>query len=152
MSTFFHFQLNASTLPNSGTDPGFFIKGIQTLVQKGLLNFIVANHFSKRRPLFLNLWTPVAVGAGNTALRTGRTDHSGVPKNNYILEYPWNFVWLQNATHVCIKKISQWKSDIRFCWCKNFSLKQGSGLIGGGGRGEFGNPWPSWIRHCNLNV
>ena len=41
---------------------------------------------------FLNLWTPVAVGAGNTALRTGRTDHRRVPKNNYILEYPWNLV------------------------------------------------------------
>ena len=42
--------------------------------------------------VFLNLWTPVAIGAGNTALRTGRTDHRRVPKNNYILEYPWNLV------------------------------------------------------------
>ena len=42
--------------------------------------------------VFLNLWMPVAVGAGNTALRTGRTDHRRVPKNNYILEYPWNLV------------------------------------------------------------
>ena len=32
-----------------------------------------------------------------------------------------------------IKKISQLKSDIRSRRCKNFSLKQASGLMGGGG-------------------
>ena len=42
--------------------------------------------------VFLNLWTLVAVGAGKTALRTGRTVHRSVPKNNYNLEYPWNLV------------------------------------------------------------
>ena len=42
--------------------------------------------------VFLNLWTPVAVDEGNTALRTWRTYHRGLPKNNYILEHPWNLV------------------------------------------------------------
>ena len=31
-------------------DPGTFDWGVQTLVQKGLLNFFVANYFSQRRP------------------------------------------------------------------------------------------------------
>ena len=35
-----------------------------------------------------------------------------------------------------IKKISQLKSDIRSCRCKNFSLKQASGRIGGSGPEE----------------
>jgi len=33
------------------------------------LNFFVANFLSQRRPRLLNLWTPVAVGVENTALR-----------------------------------------------------------------------------------
>ena len=36
--------------------------------------------------VFLNLWTPVAVGAGNTALRTGRTDHRRAPQKQL---HPW---------------------------------------------------------------
>ena len=53
---------------------------VQILVQKGLLNFFVANYFSPTPPrtghwegrdeyVFLNLWKPVAIGAGNTVLR-----------------------------------------------------------------------------------
>ena len=34
----------------AGADPGTFDWGVQTLVQKGLLNFFVANYFSQRRP------------------------------------------------------------------------------------------------------
>ena len=70
----------------AGGDPGIFHWGrgeggkVQILVQKGLLNFFVANYFSPTPPptshwegrddyVFLNLWKPVAIGAGNTALR-----------------------------------------------------------------------------------
>ena len=51
----------------------------QKLVQKGLLNFFEVNYFYPTTPptsrwesrddnVFLNLWTPLAVGSGNTAL------------------------------------------------------------------------------------
>ena len=42
--------------------------------------------------VFLNLWAPVAVSAGNTALWAEANDQRRVPKNNYIFEYPWNLV------------------------------------------------------------
>ena len=46
----------------------------------------------------------------------------------------WNLVQWQNATcFIKKKKISQLKSDIRSCQCKNLSLKQASGLIWGSG-------------------
>ena len=41
---------------------------------------------------------------------------------------------MQRAFH--LKKISQLKSDIRSCRCKNFSLKQASGRIWGSGPEE----------------
>lgn len=40
-----------------------------------------------------------------------------------------------------IKKISQLKSDIQPCWCKSFSLKQESGLIGEGFQTPRPSPW-----------
>ena len=47
-----------------------------------------------------------------------------------------------------IKKISQLKSDIRSCRCKNFSLKVVSVRSDRGGSGP---PGPSpWIRHCKV--
>ena len=42
----------------------FFIEEVQTLVQKGLLNFLVANYFSETTTCFS------ICGAGNTALRS----------------------------------------------------------------------------------
>ena len=42
--------------------------------------------------LFLNLWTPVTIGAGNTALQGEATDHRRIPQNNYIFKCPWNSV------------------------------------------------------------
>ena len=38
--------------------------GVQSLVQKGLLNFFVTSWESRDDHLFLDVWTPVAVGAG----------------------------------------------------------------------------------------
>ena len=40
----------------------FLIEGVQTLVQKGLLNFVVANYFSEMTTCFS------ICGTGNTAL------------------------------------------------------------------------------------
>ena len=85
----------------------FFIgeKGgkVKIMVQKGLLSFFVANYFSPTLPptspwegrndyVFLNPWKPVAVGAGNAALRAEENRLLRVPKDNHIFEYPWNLV------------------------------------------------------------
>ena len=70
-----------------------------------------------------------------------RTDHRRVPKDNHIFEYPWNLVKWQNTTRVSLKKFSQLNSDIQSYRCKDFSLKQVSGLMGGRGGGS-GPPDP----------
>ena len=78
--------LHAPATSLQGEIQEFFIAGgggkVQILVQKGLLNFFVAYYFSPTpHPtshwegrddydyVFLNLWKPVAIGAGNTALQ-----------------------------------------------------------------------------------
>ena len=53
-----------------------------------------------------------------------RAEHRRMPKHNYIFEYP------KSATRVSLRKISQLKSDMRSCRCKDFCLKQASGLMG----------------------
>ena len=57
---------------------------IQTLVQKGLLYFLWQIISHRDNHVFINPWTPVAVGAGNTALRAEANRIRRVPKNNYI--------------------------------------------------------------------
>ena len=135
-----------------GRSGKFSFWGSKLLFRKGCWTFLWQITSQRDGQVFLNLWTPVAVDEGNTALRTWRTYHRGVPKNNYILEYPWNFVWLQNATHVCIKKSASEKVIYDSVDVRISVSNKGQVWWGGGGRGEFGNPWPSWIRHCNLNV
>ena len=83
--------------------------------------------------VFLNLWTPVAVGAGNTALRAeaNRSCEGTQKQSHFWISLEFSLVVKCNARF--IKKISQLKSDIRSCRCKIFSLKQASGLMGGGG-------------------
>ena len=83
----------------------------------------------KDNHVFLNQWTPVAVGAGTTVLRADVTDHTRVPpspQNCIFSEYPCNLASFR---------------------CKNFSLKQASGLMRLG-RGE---PSP-WIRHWKATM
>ena len=46
-----------------------------------------------------------------------------------------------------IKKFSELNSVIQSYRCKDFSLKQVSGLMGGGGGSDPPNSFP-WIRHC----
>ena len=52
-----------------GGSRNFSPGGIQTLVQKGLLNFLWQITSHRDDHVFLNLWTPVTIGAGNTALQ-----------------------------------------------------------------------------------
>ena len=98
-------------------DPGIFDWGVQTLVQKGLLNFFVANYFSQRLP---------RVAQSVNTRRRWRGKYCFASRG---------------------EQISQLKSHLRSCRCKNFSLKQASGWIGG----WSGLPGPSpWIRHCDI--
>jgi len=84
-----------------GGDPRIFYWGAQTLVQKGLLNFFVANYFSQRRPRVFQ-----SVKAGRRwreeycFASRGEQIIAGYPNNNYIFEYLCNLVWWQNATRV----------------------------------------------------
>ena len=82
-------------------DPGIFDWGVQTLVQKGLLNFFVANYFSQRLP---------RVAQSVNTRRRWRGKYCFASRG---------------------EQISQLKSHLRSCRCKNFSLKQASGWIGG---------------------
>ena len=86
------------------------------MVQKGLLNFFVANYFSP---------TPLPLGTEKAETTTffsicesqsplareillceqRRTDHRRVSKDNHIFEYPWNLVWWQHTTRISLKKI-----------------------------------------------
>ena len=77
--------------------------GVQTFVQKGLLDFVVANYSSHK-----------------------------------------------SCLHIIISMMFQFKKPASLIKnCKNFSLKQGSGLIARGGGGSSGSPGPyPWIRHC----
>ena len=76
------------------------------MVQKGLLNFFVANYFS---PHPLPLDTEKAETATCFSIcesqPLAREIHRllRVPKDNHIFEYPWNLVWCQNTTRVSLK-------------------------------------------------
>ena len=124
----------------------FFIGGgggeVPILVQKGLLNFFVANYFSptphptshwegRDDYVFLNLWKPVATGAGNTALRA---EANGSLEGNQLQSHfliSLEFSLVENYNTRFIKKIQQLNSDMQSYRSKDFSLKQVSGLMGG---------------------
>ena len=71
-------------LPEKGRIQEFLIGGAQTLVQKGLLNFCMANYFSQRKP---RVSRPVNAGRRWRGNRTG-TDYRRVPKNITFLNIP----------------------------------------------------------------
>ena len=107
----------------------FFWWWSQTLVQTGLLDFFVANYFSQRR-------TRVSQSVNvNSQL--------GTPKQFFVIFLEFSLVAKFKASFIEI--ISHFKSDIRSCRCKNSSIKQASGLIGGSRPPP--DP-PPWTRHC----
>ena len=75
--------------------------------------------------MFLNLPKPVAVGAGNTQIteNTQRQSH-------FLIFLEFSLVAKYNMRF--IKKSSQLNSDIQSYRYKDFSIKQVSGLMGGG--------------------
>ena len=112
-----------------GGDLGiFYWWGVQTLVQKGLLDFFVANYFSQRRP--------------RVSQSVNVNSQLGTPKQFFVIFLEFSLVAKFKAPFTEI--ISHFKSDIRSCRCNNSSIKQASGLIGGL---DPPDPPPS-IRHC----
>ena len=105
-------------------------EGVQALVQKGLLNFFVANYFSQRQPRFSICEHRSPLVREILLCKHRQTDHRRVPKNNNILHFliTLEFSLVANCNACFVKKISQLKSDIQPC-----SLKQASVLIGGSG-------------------
>ena len=59
----------------------------------------------------------------------------GYPKTklHFWISLEFSIVRWQNAMRISLKKIIHLKSDTASCWCKNISLKQATGLMGGGG-------------------
>ena len=85
------------------------------MVQKGLLDFFVANYFSQRRP--------------RVSQSVNVNSQLGTPKQFFVIFLEFILVAKFKASFIEI--ISHFKSDIRSCRCKNSSIKQASGLIGG---------------------
>ena len=114
-----------------GADPGIFYWGWTKLwFRRDCWTFLW--HITSHRTdhVFLNLWGPVAVGEGNTALRAeANRSWEGTEKQlQFCVSLEFSLVAKCNARF--IKKKSQFKSAIRSCRCTNFSLKQVLGLIG----------------------
>ena len=107
------------------------IGGVQNLDQKGLLNFFVGNYFSQRRPrVSLSVNTGRRWRGKCFASRGEQIILEGTQKQlHFGISLEFSLVGECNARF--IKKISQLKSDIRSCRCKNFSLSQASVLTGG---------------------
>ena len=121
----------------------FLIEGVQTLVQKGLLNFF-GTLLLRDDHLFLNLW----LGKYCFVIR-GEQIIGGYPKTiTFFISLALSMV-AKCIVHFS-KKISQLKSDIWSFQCKNFSLKQASGLIREGGPDPL-NPPPgsttAYLKH-----
>ena len=81
--------------------------------------------------MFLNLWKPVAIGAGNTALRAeaNRSLEGTQLQSHFLISLEFSLV--ENYNTRFIKKIQQLNSDMQSYRSKDFSLKQVSGLMGG---------------------
>ena len=75
-----------------GGGPGLFDWGTQILVQKGLLNFFLANYFSQRRRVSQPVKTGRRWRGKYCFANRGEQIIGGYPKNNYIFEYPCNLV------------------------------------------------------------
>ena len=115
---------------------------MQILDQKELLNFFLVNYFSptphptshwegRDNYVFLHLWKPVAIGAGNTALRAeaNRSLEGTQSQSHFLISLEFSLV--ENYNTRFMKKFSQWNSDMQSYRCKDFSLNQVSGLMGG---------------------
>ena len=93
----------------AGADPGIFDWGVQTLVQKGMLNFFVANHFSQRRRRVSQ-----SLNAGRRwrgkycfARRLRRTDRRRVPKEPLHFLISLEFSLVEKCKARFIKKKNQ---------------------------------------------
>ena len=79
----------------------------------------------------------------------------GYPKTKYLhfwISLEFSIVRWQNAMHISLKKMIHLKSDTASCRCKNISLKQATGLMGGGGsRPSPGSATVTRIQSASFN-
>ena len=109
---------------------------VQIVVQKGLLNFFVANYFSPHPlPLFTEKAETATCFSTCESQPLAREIHRllRVPKDNHIFEYSWNVVWWQNTTRVSLKNPgggvrTPWTIplDTPLLWCPLISFLQHS--------------------------
>ena len=134
----------ASFICSQGRIQEFFIAGWgnPNFGSERTVDLFYGKFFSHRDDhVFPNLWTPVAFGAGNTALRAeANRSLEGTQKQlHFWISLEFSLLAEYNARFIKLK------SDIRSCGCKNFGLIQASGLIGAS-RDPPDGPSP-WIRH-----
>ena len=102
------------------------------MVQKGLLNFFVANYFSPHPlPLFTEKAETATCFSMCESQPLAREIHRllRVPKDNHIFEYSWNVVWWQNTTRVSLKNPGGGGPDpldTPLLWCPLISFLQHS--------------------------
>ena len=105
------------------------------MVQKGLLNFFVANYFSTHPlPLFTEKAETATCFSMCERRPLAREIHRllRVPKDNHIFEYSWNVVWWQNTTRVSLKNPGGVRTpwtiplDTPLLWCPLISFLQHS--------------------------
>ena len=99
--------------------------GWQSLVQKVLLNFFVANYFSQRRPRVSQSVNASRRWRGKDCFASRGEQIIGGHSQTITFWISVEFSLVAKCNPRFIKtKISQLKSDIRSCRCKNCILKQ----------------------------
>ena len=99
-----------------GVDPGIFIGGSKVWFRQDCWTFLWQITSHKDDHVFLNLWTPVAVGAGNTILLCSRGKQI-IGRYTQKQLYFWislKFSLVANAMHLSAKKISQLKGQYKW--------------------------------------
>ena len=83
------------------TDPGILDWGVQTLVQKGLLNFLGGKLLLTEMTTCFSIFERRSPVARETLLCSRDKESM---EGYYIFEYSWNLVQWQNATRVSLKQ------------------------------------------------
>ena len=116
-----------------GGDLGiFYWWGVQTLVEKGLLDFFCG------KLLLPETTTCFLICERQSPIGYPKIIFFNIPGMQFIAKFKVRFIEI----------ISHFKSDIRSCRCNNSSIKQASCLIGGL---DPPDP-PPWIRQCSQYV
>ena len=115
-------DLPVIVLPRGGSR-NFWLGGVQTLVQKVLLNVFVSNYFSQRTPHVSQSVNAGRRWRGRDCFASRGEQFIGGYSKTITFWISLEFSLEAKCNRRFIKKISQLKSDLRSCRCKNFSNK-----------------------------